>query len=57
MRYYHLTVEAAQGTEDPESFGTRQRVSGKPGNKQQSWKCLRLQMRTKETAALNPRDK
>lgn len=57
MWYYHLTVEAAQGTEDPESFGTRQRVSGKPGNKQQNWKCLRLQMRTKETAALNPRDK
>lgn len=22
MRYYHLTGEAAQGTEDPESFGT-----------------------------------
>ena len=57
MWYHHLIVEAAQGTEEPGSFGTQQRASGKPGNKPQSWKCLRLQTRTKETAALNPRDK
>lgn len=57
MWYHHLIVEAAQGTEEPESFGTQQRASGKPGNKPQSRKCLRLQMRTKETAALNPHDK